>query len=81
MDGYAAIEVNPTKDDSDPLVNGDTRGISWSGAGDLIVRTVDDRDNNTTIPSGALAANVIHPLRLSHIISTGTTATGIIVYR
>lgn len=55
-----------------------SRGISFAGAGTL---TVVMNDNTTiTIPSGALSAGVIHPIRVKQVKSTGTTATGIVSF-
>jgi hypothetical protein len=55
-----------------------TRAISFVTAGDL--RVVDAAGNTVTIPSGALAAGAMHPLRVSKVLSTGTTALGIVGY-
>lgn len=55
-----------------------TRGISFAAAGALKVVTVNG--DTVTIPSGALAAGIIHPLRVKQVWSTGTTATGIVAY-
>ncbi len=61
-----ATELNPT------------RGISFAAEGALAVE--DAEGNSVTIPSGALAAGVIHPLSLKKVKATGTTATGIVGY-
>lgn len=55
-----------------------TRGISFAVAGALKVTTVGG--DTVTIPSGALAAGVIHPLRVTKVFATGTGATGIVAY-
>ena len=55
-----------------------TRGISIVATGTLRVLTVHDED--VTIPDGALAAGVIHPMAVKRVYSTGTTATGIVGY-
>lgn len=55
-----------------------TRGVSFAVAGDLKVTTV--AGETVTIPSGALAAGGIHPIRVVRIFATGTTATGIVAY-
>ncbi len=55
-----------------------TRGVSMAAAGDLKVTMVGGE--TVVIPSGALAAGVIHPLRVTRIFSTLTTATGIVAY-
>lgn len=55
-----------------------TRGISFGTAGDLKVVTVGGQ--TVTIPDGALAAGVIHPLRVVQVYSTGTAAAYIVGY-
>jgi hypothetical protein len=55
-----------------------TRGIAIGAAGILKVNMLDG--TTVTIPSGTLAAGVIHPLRISRIFSSVTTATGIWVF-
>lgn len=60
-------------------LNTTTRAISFSGAGALRVE-LEDSDAAVTIPSGALAAGVCHPLGVKRIYATGTTATGIVGY-
>lgn len=49
-----------------------TRAISFATAGALAVVMEDGSD--FIIPSGALAAGVLHPLRIKKIKSTGTGA-------
>lgn len=56
-----------------------TRGISFGTAGALEV-VLEGDTNSVVIPSGALAAGVIHPLRVKRVVSTGTTASGIVGY-
>lgn len=54
------------------------RGISFGTAGDLKVTA---RNGQTVIiPSGALAAGIIHPVSLTRIWATGTTAANIVAY-
>ena len=55
-----------------------TRGISFGTAGDLKVVTAGGQ--TVTIPSGALAAGVIHPMRVKQVYSTGTAAADIVGY-
>lgn len=55
-----------------------TRGVSFGTAGALKVTTVGGE--TVTIPSGALAAGVIHPLRVVRIWSAGTGALNIVAY-
>ena len=67
-----------TKSDTDELANA-SRGISFAGVGALKVTMVSGGDP-VIIPSGALAAGVIHPLRVKQVWSTDTGATGIVAY-
>lgn len=55
-----------------------TRGLSFGTAGALSVITVGGQ--TVTIPSGALGAGTIHPLRIARVRSTGTTAANIVAY-
>ena len=55
-----------------------TRGLSFATAGALHVRTVAGDD--VTIPSGALVRSEIHPLAVTRVYATGTTADGIVAY-
>lgn len=54
------------------------RGISFDVAGAIKVTTVDG--DAVVIPSGSLAAGVIHPVKFVRLWSTGTTATNIVCY-
>ena len=56
-----------------------TRGISFAVAGALKVDTVGG-SVGIVIPSGALAAGIIHPLCVTKVYNTGTGATGIVGY-
>jgi len=66
-----------TPNDSTDLTT-PTRGISVAAAGALKVTTLGG--DTVVIPDGALAAGVIHPLRVKRVFSTGTGATGIVGY-
>lgn len=55
-----------------------TRGISFATEGDLEVLLAES-ETAITIPSGALSAGIIHPLRVRRVL-TGTTATDIVGY-
>ena len=55
-----------------------TRGISLGTEGDLKIDTIDG--TTVTIPSGALAAGVIHPIGVARVHATGTTASDIVGY-
>lgn len=56
-----------------------TRGVSFAVVGALVVITAEDE--TVTIPSGALAAGIMHALSIKQIVTAGTTATGIVLYR
>lgn len=53
-----------------------TRGICVGSAGAIKVTTLGGE--TLVIPTGALAAGVIHPLRVTRIWSTSTTASSIV---
>ena len=55
-----------------------TRGLSFATAGDLRVMTVNDEI--VTIPDGALAEGIIHPMAVKRVYATGTTAESIVGY-
>jgi hypothetical protein len=55
-----------------------SRGISFAVAGALEI--IDLGGVDTTIPSGSLAAGIIHPIRATRIKNAGTTATSIVAY-
>lgn len=71
---YAAL-VTPSNTEDLTAV---TRGISFAAAGALKVDLVGG--DTITIPSGALAAGIIHPLMVTRVYATGTGATGIVAY-
>jgi hypothetical protein len=65
---------------TDQAVSPIGRGISFAVAGDIKVDCGDSV--GAVIPSGSLAAGFIHPVtRLTKIWKTGTTATGLVVWR
>jgi len=66
-----------TPHDTNELANV-TRGISFGTAGTLKVVTAGGEV--VTIPSGSLAAGIIHPLRVKIVWSAGTTAADIVGY-
>jgi len=72
--------INVTPSDTDLLkYNGNVstcRGILLEVAGDIAIK---DDENNTVVIAG-LAAGVIHPIATQQILSTNTTATGIVAY-
>ena len=55
-----------------------TRGVSFAVAGALEV--IDLANQTVVIPSGALAAGIIHPIEVTRIKAANTTATGIVAY-
>ncbi len=55
-----------------------TRGISFSVAGALVVVT--QGGETVTIPSGSLAAGIIHPLAVKIVKSTGNGCSNIVGY-
>jgi len=61
------------KDDGRPC-----RGIAFAAAGALEI--IDLQGNTVVIPSGALAAGLIHPIFASRILAANTTATGIVAF-
>lgn len=80
--GYVADQSDPafdivavTKSDGTNDPNGPFRGVVFGTAGILKITTMDDTDR--TIPSGVLAAGVIHPIRVKRVWSTTTTAADI----
>ena len=54
------------------------KGIAFVGVGDLEI--IDLAGNTVVIPSGALAAGLIHPIYATRIKSSNTTATGIVAF-
>jgi hypothetical protein len=63
-----------TPNDSTDLPFGQPRGIYVGVTGDVVVR--DNGGNNVTLT--AMLAGVVHPIAARRILSTGTTATGIV---
>jgi len=55
-----------------------SRGIAFGTAGAL--KVTDIYGNTTVIPSGVLSAGIIHPLELTRIWSTSTTAANIVAF-
>ena len=70
-----AVEVTPsdTVDLAQPA-----RGIAIGAVGDLKILTLDGQ--TVTLPSGILAAGLIHPLGVKRVFATGTVATPIWVF-
>lgn len=75
IDSPATNVVLITPNNTIDLVN-PIRGIGFGTEGTLKIRTVGG--DIVTIPSGVLAAGVIHPIRISRVYATGTTVTDII---
>ena len=74
---YAVDAFLVTPHDSNELSEV-TRAISFGTAGTLKITTEDGTD--ITIPSGALAVGIMHPIGARRIWSTGTTVTNIVGY-
>ncbi len=53
--------------------------LSFATAGDLKVITLGGE--TVVIPSGALAAGIIHPVLVTRVYANGTTALNIVAYR
>lgn len=66
-----------TPSDTDQLVNV-TSAISFAVAGDIKVVTIGGE--TVVIPSGALVAGIMHPMKINQVFFTGTAATGIVGY-
>lgn len=64
---------------TDYTVTPPCQGISFATAGDLVL--VMANGESKTIPSGALAAGVIHPVGVKQVTRSGTTAADIVVWR
>jgi hypothetical protein len=56
------------------------RGISFVAAGDIALISGIDGETAVTIPNGALAAGVIHPIIPKIIKLTGTIASGFVLW-
>ena len=56
--------------------------ISFAVAGAIALETAAANGASSTviIPSGALAAGIIHPIECARVLATGTTATGFVAY-
>lgn len=67
--------VAVTKSDTVADSNGPFRGILVGVAG--IVKLTTAAGTNVTLPSGALAAGVIHPIQFSRVWNSTTTATDV----
>lgn len=67
--------VAVTKSDSTADPGGPFRGILVGVAG--IVKLTTNAGTAVTLPSGALAAGVIHPIRFTRVWNSTTTATDI----
>lgn len=70
----AAEPITPS--DSTPLA-AVTRSLYVGGAGDLRVTLV----GGETVTLGGVVAGALYPLRITHVLATGTTATGLVGLR
>jgi len=55
-----------------------TRGIAFGTAGILIVTDLEGKE--TSFASEVLAAGIIHPMSVTRIVKTGTTAANIVAF-
>jgi hypothetical protein len=78
LDSPAIHAALVTPDDDNDLPDGVTRGLGIASGGAVAVRMMGGA--TVILPDGALAAGIIHPIRVSRVLSTGTTATGIVAY-
>ena len=72
---YAVDAFLITPDDNTDLGEV-TRAISFGTAG--TIRIITEDGTTLTIPTGALAAGIMHPIGAQRILSTGTTVTNIV---
>lgn len=75
--GQVAIRALPVAK-SDTTAYPRTRAVSFGTAGALAVLTAYGEE--VIIPSGALAAGVMHPIAVKKVLSTGTDAADIVLY-
>lgn len=67
-----AVSVSPS--DTTDLTDGATKGLYVGGTGDVVVTMANGADITLT----GLSAGVVHPLSVTGVKLTGTTATGIV---
>lgn len=67
-----------TPDDDQDLASGVTEGISFGTAGPLKVTMANG--DVVTVPLNALAAGVIHRIRVKRVWDTGTDAAGLVAW-
>lgn len=67
---YRAEAVTP----SDAAAIEQTRGLYVGASGDVAV----DMASGDTVTFAGLAAGIVHPLQVTRVYATGTTATGIV---
>lgn len=68
--GIGGVAVTP----SDATIIAPTRGIYVGVAGNVAVKLL----NGTTVTFTAMVTGIIHPIRATQVLSTGTTATSIV---
>lgn len=71
----SANDCFPITPDDDNDLALETRAIAFGTAGALKVITA--KGNTRTIPSGVLAAGIMHPLMVKRVLASGTTAENI----
>jgi hypothetical protein len=74
IDGPAISAFAVTPSDTDELAKV-TRGLYVGVAGDVVAVLIGD---SASVTFKALAAGVVHPLRVRKVLSTGTTATNLL---
>lgn len=78
VEASAQRAVSVTPNDSTPIAaplsETVTRGLYVGGTGNLAVKMAD----GTTVTFTGISAGIIHPLSVTHVLATSTTATGIV---
>lgn len=69
-DIFAVTESDATADPNGPF-----RGLVFGVAGAIKIQT--SAGSTIVLPSGLLAVGIIHPIKITRVWSTGTTATSI----
>ncbi len=73
--GEIAVAVTPS--DTVDLPKGRSRGLYVGVTGNVAVHMSDD-ESSTSVTFTGLVAGVVHPLSVKRVLSTATTATGIV---
>jgi len=70
----SAFDLDAAKDDATDLTQG-TRAVYTGAGGTIVVNMV---GTGTSITFSDLPSGIILPIRISRLLSTGTTATGLV---